>query len=312
MTRARLGTLAAVALTALALTPAALGMHIIAAPGPAEVPRRASDLEEAWGAILAGSAVAISMSLVLVVLGAGLGFSSISPWPHQGLSAGDIGIAGTIWLIVTQWLSAAVGGYVTGRLRHRWLATHTHEVFFRDTAHGLITWATATLFVAALLWGSASTLIGGGAKAVEGVATSAASVASKSAAPGHEAAGAEGGYDMDKLFRTTTAGDGSARVRDPRAEAALIAARAVTTGALPEDDRTYLVTLVAARSGISTDEAQKRVDAYIQSAKAKAVADEARKAAATASLYAAMSLLIGAFIASVSAALGGRLRDEHL
>lgn len=122
---------------------------------------------------------------------------------------------------------------------------------------------------------------------------------------------------MDKLFRTTTAGDSSARAKDPRAEVTLIAARAVTTGALPDEDRTYLVNLVAARSGISTDEAQKRVDAYIQSAKdaaekAKAVADEARKAAATASLYGAMSLLIGAFIASVSAALGGRLRDEHL
>lgn len=270
-----------------------------------------------WGAILAGAAVAIAMSLVLVVLGAGLGFSSVSPWHNQGLSAGDAGIAGTIWLIVTQWLSAAVGGYVTGRLRQRWLATHTHEVFFRDTAHGLITWATATLVVAALVWGSASALLEGSARAVQGAATIAASGAQQSAAQGHEAAGSEGGYDMDKLFRTTTAGDSSARAKDPRAEVTLIAARAVTTGALPDEDRTYLVNLVAARSGISTDEAQKRVDAYIQSAKdaaekAKAVADEARKAAATASLYGAMSLLIGAFIASVSAALGGRLRDEHL
>ena len=74
---------------------------------------------------------------------------------------------------------------------------------------------------------------------------------------------------------------------------------------------------VSTKTGVSTDEAQKRVDAFIQSVKeagvqAKAAADEARKSATTAALYAAMALLIGGFIASVSAALGGRLRDEHL
>jgi hypothetical protein len=73
---------------------------------------------------------------------------------------------------------------------------------------------------------------------------------------------------------------------------------------------------VANKTGVSRDEAQKRVDTYVQSLKqaadrAKAAADEARKTAAKASLYTALALLIGALIASVSAALGGRLRDEH-
>src|SRR3984957_4109376 len=108
-----------------------------------------------WGAILAGAVVAVSVSLVLVTLGAGLGFASVSPWSDRGLSASAFTVASTIWLIVTQWLSAAAGGYIAGRLRQRWLATHTHEVFFRDTAHGLITWAVATLYMAALLASSA-------------------------------------------------------------------------------------------------------------------------------------------------------------
>jgi Flp pilus assembly protein TadB len=96
-----------------------------------------------------------------------------------------------------------------------------------------------------------------------------------------------------------------------------IAANVALSGAVSDDDRTYVAQLVASKTGISTDEAQKRVDAFIESvkdasAKAKAAADEARKSAATAALYTALALLIGAFIASVSAAIGGRLRDEHL
>jgi len=113
-----------------------------------ETARLRANPATSWGAIFAGSAVAVSLSLCLVTLGAGLGFASMSPWPDRGLSAAAFTVESTIWLIVTQWLSAAAGGYIAGRLRHRWLATHTHEVFFRDTAHGLVTWAVATLFVA--------------------------------------------------------------------------------------------------------------------------------------------------------------------
>jgi hypothetical protein len=96
-----------------------------------------------------------------------------------------------------------------------------------------------------------------------------------------------------------------------------IAANAAMSGAVSDDDRAYLANLVATKTGVSTEEAQKRVDTFIQtvkdaSEKAKSAADEARKSAATAALYTALALLIGAFIASVSAAIGGRLRDEHL
>jgi hypothetical protein len=86
---------------------------------------------------------------------------------------------------------------------------------------------------------------------------------------------------------------------------------------VPDADRAYLVDQVAARTGISQAEAQTRVDNFISTVmqaqeKLKADADAARKAAAQASIYLALSMLIGAFIASVAAAVGGRLRDEHI
>src|SRR5258708_39667200 len=131
-----------------------------------EAARRRATTATSWGAIFAGAFVAVSLSLILLTLGAGLGFASISPWSERGLSASAFTVASTIWLIVTQWLSAAGGGYIAGRLRQRSLATHTHEVFFRDTAHGLVTWSVATLVVAAILASSTTALLGGGARAM--------------------------------------------------------------------------------------------------------------------------------------------------
>ena len=92
-------------------------------------------------AILAGSGVAAAVSLLLVALGAGLGFASLSPWSAEGPSATTFTVMTAIWLILVQWIASGMGGYLTGRLRTKWAGTHTHEVFFRDTAHGFITWA---------------------------------------------------------------------------------------------------------------------------------------------------------------------------
>jgi hypothetical protein len=104
---------------------------------------------------------------------------------------------------------------------------------------------------------------------------------------------------------------------DARGEALFIAFHALAAGGVAPADRSYLIQLVQAQTGVPAAEAQARVDAFTASmmtaeARARAAADAARKSAAEGSTYMALSLLIGAFIASVSAALGGRLRDEHL
>src|SRR4029453_17552013 len=91
-----------------------------------------------WAAILGGAVGAISATLVLTALGTALGFASISPWSNAGASATALGVGAVIWLVVTQWLSAAFGGYLTGRLRTKWAANNSDEVFFRDTAQGFL------------------------------------------------------------------------------------------------------------------------------------------------------------------------------
>ena len=123
-------------------------------------------------------------------------------------------------------------------------------------------------------------------------------------------------YDMDLLFRSSQTGSSTATTVDARAEAARILANGIASGDIPTTDRAYIAELVVAHTGISTEEAQKRVDTAIARAKAADVkarqaADAARKAASEASILTALSMLVGAFIACIAAALGGQRRDLH-
>jgi hypothetical protein len=293
--------------------------------------RKASPSRSAasWGAIIAGALVAIAVSLILFALGSGLGFASISPWADRGVGATTFTIGAAIWLIVMQWVSALLGGYIAGRLRTRWLGTHVHEVFFRDTAHGFVTWALATVVVATVLASSVSSGVSGGVHAASNVASGAAQGAMSGAEGTIAQRGMSGAppstmtYEVDKLFRSgsgstsSAAGMGDQRGSDPRMEAARIMVNALSTGSVPDSDRAYLVGVVAARTGLSEADAQRRADDFISSAmeaeaRVKAAADAARKAAAELGIYTALSMLMGAFIASVAAVLGGRVRDEHL
>ena len=166
-----------------------------------------------WSAIFAGTVAAVALTLTLVAIGAAFGFASVSPWPGVGAAPSTFTIATGVWLIVTQWLSAAAGGYLAGRMRVRWHGLHTDEVFFRDTAHGLLTWATATVLVAT-------------------VAVAASALSNIAATP----------VDIDT---------------------------------------------------------------------SKEAVDAARKVAMSVAGFTGLSLLVGAFIASVAGAVGGRLRDLH-
>lgn len=273
-------------------------------------PIEASKSAVSWAAILAGSVGAVSATIILLTLGAGLGFASISPWTHSGASATTVGALAAVWFIVVQWLSAGLGGYLTGRLRTKWVGTHTHEVFFRDTAHGFVTWAVATLILAIVLAGAALATTGAGVRAAAMVGGGAAQGATGSP-HGRATVGA---YDVDMLFRS--AHSDANPTNDGHAEAMRILEKGLSAGDVSAADRSYLAEQVAGRTGISQDDAQKRVDdviAQVKAADLKALeaADAARKAAAKASILTALAMLIGAFIACAAAALGGHERDLH-
>jgi hypothetical protein len=267
-------------------------------PQVIDVATRGADASAvSWPAVIAGTVAAAASSLILLVLGSGIGLASVSPWPNAGASATTFTVITAIWLIVVQWLASGLGGYLAGRLRSRWANTHTHEVFFRDTAHGLLTWALATVLGTILLTSAVSSAVGTGVRAAASATPRGANMEVSGINP----------YDVDTLFRTTR--DASSSTSNASAEATRILGKALTVGNMPAEDRSYLVQLVAARTGVSPEEALRRVDGV--TAQARAAADATRKATATASIYLALSMLIGAFIAGIAAAIGGRVRDLH-
>jgi len=247
-----------------------------------------------WAAITAGAFVAASLSLILLTLGTGLGFSAASPWSHNGLSAAAIGAGAIVWLIVTQIAASALGGYLGGRLRTKWTNVHTDEVYFRDTAHGLLVWAVGMVITAGFLASAAASFAG----------------AQRPVNPsnvGQESVLDPNAYFVDTLLR----GNGSAAQQpDPseRAEVSRIFIHDLPHGTLSDGNRTYLAQLVAARTGVNSSDAEKRVTAVFTEAQESA--EGARKAFAHLSLWLFVALLSGAFSASYAGTIGGKQRDH--
>lgn len=271
----------------------------------------------AWGPVIGGAVAASAATIILLLLGSGVGLTMVSPWTGESASFTTVSVTAAIWFVAVQWLSSALGGYLTGRLRTKWADVHTDEVFFRDTAHGFLSWALATVVVAGLAGSAFTSLIGTGVQAVSSVASTATAGATVAAA--NSDAGAPDlttGYFTDLLLRPqNTANRAQSDDASATAEVSRILMRGALNDGVPEEDRAYIASIVASRAGVTPDEAKARVDQVLQQAEdAKnatlQAAEDARAAAATVALLGALSLLVGAFIASASAALGGRQRDD--
>ncbi|CDG82963.1 hypothetical protein [Janthinobacterium agaricidamnosum] len=270
-----------------------------------------------WGAVFAGAAAAAALSFILLILGVGLGLSSVSPWSYN---AGAIGVSTIVWLAFMQLAASGIGGYIAGRLRVKWTAVHGDEVHFRDTAHGLLAWAVATLLTVILLASGVRAILGGAIDAGAAAGAAVAPVAATALAKGSDGAvSSPVDYFSDMLLRTDPSAADSGNPGQ-RAEINKILATDLLQGQLSPEDRTYLAQVVAKRTGLSQPDAERRVDdIYARAAKAvsdakvaaQQAADTARKAAAHAALWMFVALLLGAFVASLAATLGGRQRDNE-
>lgn len=273
-----------------------------------------------WGAVVAGAVAAAALTFVLMLLGSGLGLTIVSPWASESTSLSTFAVSTAIWLVLVQWLSSGTGGYLAGRLRARRGGDAHDETFFRDSAHGLVTWALATLLIVMLIGGAMSGILGTGMRAASNVASGAAMGAAAGAANAPTARAANpASYFVDLLFRESTAAlansaadtDGAAA-----AQASRILAEGALAGAVTADDKAYLAQLVASRTGLSPADATARVDSVLARIndtrmKAQETAEQARKAGATFALLGTFSLVLGGFIACVAAVIGGRQRDDN-
>ena len=252
-----------------------------------------------WASIAAGAVVAAAVSLALLALGAGLGLSSVSPWADSGVSASTFKTVAGVYLVVMAVMSSAIGGYLAARLRAKWTGVHTNEVFFRDTAHGFIAWAFATVLSAGVLGAATTHVVSGAASGVEPGGAQASSPVNPSE------------VFVDRLFRVeqpSTAAAAAGNNEAARAEVLRLWTSSFReNGDLAAADRTHVARLVAAQTGMGQPEAEKRVDDVI--VEAKAAADRARSGGAKLAFWMTAALLFGAFAASLAAVEGGQLRD---
>src|SRR4029079_14461347 len=196
--------------------------------------------------------------------------------------------------------------------RTKWTGIHSNEAFFRDTAHGLLAWATATLLSASVLGAATTHIVGGAAQG----AVMAGSSAAQNVNPSE--------LYVDRLFRSDAPAPAAGAAPPAAGVAAPPAAAGNQQDARPEvlrlwttsfranrdlraEDRTYVARVVANRTGLSQAEAEKRVDQVVT--EAKQAADRARRAGAQLSFWLTASLLLGAFAASLAAVEGGMPRD---
>ena len=248
-----------------------------------------------WAAIAAGAVASLALTLLLLSLGTGLGLASVSPWGNSGVSTTTFKIGTGLYFIVMAMISSAIGGYLAGRLRTKWTGVHTDEVYFRDTAHGLLAWAFASVLGAILLASPATSLLGGAATG----ATQA--LANKSSGP-------MDGY-VDTLLRSDTpATQNTPNSIDSRGELARLFTTSFHKASdLSPADHTYVAKVVSARTGLSQADADKRVTEV--TTQVKSDLDTTRKNAMQLAIWLTLSLFIGAFSASLAATEGGGVRD---
>jgi hypothetical protein len=246
-----------------------------------------------WPAVIAGAFVTAALSLILLALGAGAGLSSLSPWASAGAPASAVKFGALIWIAVTEILSAAVGGYLAGRLRTKWTGVHTDEVYFRDTAHGFLVWAVALVVSGALLTTASGAMIGAGGRNPEETRADQAGLSPND-------------YFVDTLFRSSQ--PLPANEASLRTVTSAIFAHALAQGSLSDEDKNIVADQVATATGINHADAEQRVTDTFE--RAQQAADRARKAVAHGLYWLFVASLMGAFCASYAALLGGRQRDR--
>lgn len=298
--------------------------HVGPAPGTPGAVIQSNPSFVEWGAVLAGAVLAAALSFVLLTFGTAIGLSATSPWPNSGVSTKVLAGVAVFWVMAQQIATFMVGGYVAGRLRSRWTDANQDEAEFRDGLHGGLVWAVGVVIGAALLMASAGAATRTGVEAAGKAVGAAAATASPMDAvldtmlrPMTVAQASTAGAPTPS---TSPAGSASAGQRavntgtasqsEMRAEVSRILASAVAGGTMTEPNRTYVAQLVSQRTGLSQQEAEKRVADAVTSA--REAADKARKGAILTGFVAAASLLISFGAAWWAATRGGNHRDNSV
>jgi len=264
-----------------------------------------------WGAVLAGAVVAVATTLLLSLLGAAIGAGSIRALDTTSTDLANYGTGAGIWQIINLIISMALGGYVAARLS----GTHSHQ---DGELHGMTMWAVAVLLGSVLFahaLGGVAGIVGQGVGSVVSRAVGGAE-ATLGIVPREVNLQAM----TDRLRQSLGSGDELTAMSHDQIAAEITAlVHSSLLGNLSESDRNRLIALVAAQSGVTRDEAIRRVTRMENDVKAnlaqveqraRVAADTLAHGAATAARALFTALTLGLLSALIGAWLG--TRDKRL
>lgn len=255
-----------------------------------------------WGAIFAGVALALSVQVLLNLLGIGVGASVIDPATSDNPSAGAFSTVGVIWLVVAGIVASFLGGYIASRLSGR-------SVKSTGGYHGLTSWAVTTLLVLYLLSTSVGAIVGG---TVSGLGTMLGGLGQTVAAAAPVVANVDNPFSgIEQQIRSVVGSNDPQALRD----AAVAAVQAVVSGdeANADDARNRAADALARAQNMPLDQAKSQVALYeaqykqaAETAKQNAVAtaQAATKVVAAGSILAFAALLLGAAASWFGGAMG--------
>jgi hypothetical protein len=279
-----------------------------------------------WSAAIAGAFAATAVAFIIAALGTGIGLPFTSPY-KSGLSATGLTVAAAVWLVMAQAIGFATGGYLAGRLRSPAYDGVIGERTFRDAAQGFMVWAIGVVAMASIAGGLGLYAASTAAQVAAGLAANAipssrdqSTTASNTITdyyvdallrPAPNAAATAGGQPA--TVGVAAAGAQPAGTAEARAEVARIISHSIQQGRLDDTDRAYLAQLVATRTGVAPDEAQRRVTESETKAReaVKDATDKAAKTGAYLAFWTFMALLFGAVAATLAGMIGGQLRDAE-
>ncbi len=253
----------------------------------------------AWGAIFAGTFVAIATQIMLVALGTAIGAATVNPTTEANPAEG-IGMFAGIWWLVTGLISLFLGGLVTA-----WLAGFPRWV--DGMLHGAVMWAFTLALSAFLVTTSAGNLMGGAMSTLQSAMQS----------PATENLTEEG--SLERLQRRAESMIGGAQV-DPQTRAA-IARHIPDPQNATTDQRERAVSELVMTQNLPQDEARQKVQAYVNRGgtvlgspemtpgETREAGEKAAGAVASAATWTFFALLLGLAAAAVGGAIG---RPQHL
>ena len=272
--------------------------HEVTAMLPTPILRRIS-----WGAVIGGVVIAISVQMLLSMLGLGIGMTTIDPMTNGSPAASSLGIGAAVWWVVSSLLAMLAGAFVAARL------SGVSER--RDgMLHGLLTWGAVLLLSIYLLTSAVGGVVGGTFNLLGRAASGTANAVASAVPAAADATGLSAEQIEQRVDELLQPANGPANPDAARRQLIGTLRQVVTGDANVDQAKQQAAQIVAQQAGISQDDALNRINEVQQQAQqlrqqaedaAKQAADKAAAATAHASLWTALALVI----AAVAAALGG-------